>query len=103
MVQDDFVRHGQFNSLEKRILLFFDAFEHDFDAAGADHPFEPVIAIFALEQSAFHRIIHIGHAGDDIGGGFRGFRDGGTRVCARDPFAELRAPYQARCRCRARH
>src|SRR5580658_8386806 len=66
------------------------AFEHDFHAAGADHPFQAVIAVFALEHARLHRARDLAHRLQRGRGRVGRFLHRGPPVRTLQPAAERR-------------
>src|SRR5260221_2806436 len=69
-------------------IVVFDAFKHHVETSRADHPFQPVVAIFALEQPTFYSARDLSHRLQRSCGSLRGLLHRWTRICALKPLAE---------------
>ncbi len=91
------------NDSVKRMLRRSRPTLHDVECAVADHPFQTMIAVFALEQPGLQRLPHRGHAGAGAlhrhrGGFRRHLAHAVARVRARQPICERTNPPSVRDR-----
>ena len=93
------VRLGKF--VRETDIVVPDAFEHDVEAAGADHPLQAMVAIFALEHAALHRAGDLRHARDESAAACAAFCTEG-RALARASHWPSGDFSSGQCRCPAR-